>query len=177
MSPVLRGRWQRLRPWLRPLRSLERPVNDHGLRLAALEALERGLFREAHLLALASVYLPPEVLPHLLRLPLREAASRVSLVLEDPAFPKRPPLPRHAWQEEVFAPILSLLLAGEALGAFRSPMDRLRRLLYTLEEPEARLVQSFLQGAALAFPEPSADLFPALEDLLHLARALKPRGV
>lgn len=167
--------YRSLKPWLSTFRQLERTPDARGLRLLALEALERGLLPEAKALALGAVHLAPEHHALLVGLPLGEAARRSSLALRDPLYPKAPPTPRLRLQEEVTAPLLALLFAGRERGLLPHPLEAYRRLLNSLGEAEQRLALEFATSPSLLprARETPKEYLEALVLFLRLLRRLK----
>lgn len=172
----VRRKWERLSRVLAPLRGVERPPSEYGLRLQALEALRQGEGRGSYLLAQGAARLPPEFMPRLVGLSLSEAVREVEALLLAPEVPRRKP--DSVAEARLRGRIFAVFWGMEAQGLLTRERALYVQALAALREEDLHLLRVYLKAAGRVYGEPGPrgevvyppHFFTGLEDLTLLWR-------
>ncbi len=184
-SASLEKKWNRLQKALKPLRKAERPPSEHGVRLMALEALERKDGEAALLLATAATELPFEFHGILVGLPFQRAVERARELLFAPEVPKRGEAPRLEVQYRVQSKLLTVFAVASAKGLLKRDLNYYRVRLQVFRERDLRLMRVYVKEGMAVYGELDAngilvlpeEFYQGLEDLLVVWHHLVTKGV
>jgi len=172
---TLNRKWDRLVPVLKPLRDQERPPSEYGVRLMALEALERKEMEWAVVLAEAATVLYPELASRVVGAgSLKRAVEYALEYLRRPEIPRRPPIPYIDLQSKMRAGVMAVFIGARQKGILGRSLDYYTSFLSVYRERDLRLMRVYIKAGVRAYGELNKSgqlvlpplFYQGLEDLL-----------
>jgi len=172
---TLNKKWDRLIPVLKPLRDQERPPSEYGVRLMALEALERREMEWAMVLAEAATVLHPDLVSRVAEAgTLKRAVEYAWEYLKRPEIPRRPPLSYIEIQNKMRAGVMAVFIGARQQGILARSLDYYTSFLSVYRERDLRLMRVYIKAGVRAYGELNKSgqlvlpplFYQGLEDLL-----------